>query len=132
MAIIVAVFCYEKISMFYYNDEEYTEEKNVVTQYGDNFVISIPKYRWDPSIINVEYNFICCIPQYHEGDMLLELCDTPNVTCYRISNITICKLKELNEMVALNSNVQNKAEIYDALVQIASNDDIAKQYININ
>ena len=42
------------------------------------------------------------------------------------------KLKELNEMVALNSDVQNKAEIYDALVQIASNDDIAKQYININ
>lgn len=49
------------------------------------------------------YRFGCGIQYNNEGDQIVALCDTPNITCYAINGLTICKLKQAGQMVLLST-----------------------------
>lgn len=105
------------------------QEQHITTSYGDEFVISVHDYLGKASISNAEYRFGAGIPYYNEGDSITELCDTPNITCYEINGLTICKLKAIDKMFLFNSSIRNDEEIYKCLTDVLSNDIVARQYI---
>ena len=90
------------VFMIVWNHDD-TKEYHIKTQYGDEFKISTDGYLGKTNISNSEYGFSWRIQYYSEEDQLTELCDTPNITCYEISGITICKLKKTHQMVVPDS-----------------------------
>ena len=108
-----------------------TKEIHIKTNYGDEFKISTDDYLGKTTISNSEYRFSWRIQYYNEGDQLTELCDTPNITCYKISGITICKLKKTHQMIVPDSYMGRDESVYAELQRILSIDDEARKYIDL-
>ena len=108
-----------------------TKEIHIKTNYGDEFKISTDDYLGKTTISNSEYRFSWRIQYYYEGDQLSELCDTSNITCYKISGILICKLKKTHQMIVPDSYMVRDESVYAELQRILSIDDEARKYINL-
>ena len=124
LAVWVLVFTH----VWNYDD---TKEHNIKTQYGDEFKISTDNYLGKTTISNSEYRFSYRIQHYIEGDQLTVLCDTPNITCYKISDITICKLKKAHQMIVPGPNTIRDESVYAELQRILSIDDEARKYVDL-
>ena len=102
------------------------------TEYGDTFTVSVDGYLGKASLVCSGYRFSYAIKYYNEGDQITALCDTPNITCYEIDGITICKLKQSNQMVALSQLAYDSyKEQRNELQWILQSDEEAKKYIDL-
>ena len=69
---------------------------------------------------------------YNEDDQIVSLCDTPNITCYEIDGLKICKLKQSNQMVVFSQlSLDSYKEQREELERILQSDEEAKKYIEI-
>lgn len=109
-----------------------SKEYHYTTEYGDTFTVSVDGYLGKASLSCSGYRFGCGIQYYNEGDQIMSLCDTLNITCYEIDGLTICKLKQSNQMVLLSWLAYDSyKEQRDELQRILQLDEEARKYIEL-
>ena len=127
-AIIVLLIVAFIIMWNHYDSKEY----RCTTEYGDEFTVSVDDYLGKAGLHCPEYGFSCRIQHYNEGDQIISLCDTPNITCYEIHGSIICKLKQSGQMVLLSMlDLEIYKEQRDELQRILQSDAEAGKYIEL-
>lgn len=117
--------------MIIWNHSDF-KEYHYTTEYGDAFTVSVDDYLGKARLSCSEYRFDCRIQYYKEGDQIVSLCDTPNITCYEIDGSTICKLKQSNQMVLLSQlSYDFYKEQREELQRIIQADEEARKYIEL-
>ena len=107
-----------------------SKEYHYTTEYGDQFKVSVDGYLGKTTLSCSDYRFGCAIKYYNEGDQIVSLCDTPNITCYEIDGSKICKLKQMNQMVLLSwLSFDSYQEQSNELQRILQTDEEARKYI---
>ena len=131
-AILFAIFLLLIVGFIIMWNHDDSKEYHYTTEYGDNFTVRVDGYLGKATLLCSGYRLGCRIQYYNEGDQIISLCDTPNITCYEIDGLTICKLKQANQMVLLSWLVfDDYKEQRDELQRILQSDEEARKYIEL-
>lgn len=125
--LIVTILIAASVLFCKFDNDKFFTENHYITEYGDEFDISIDNYLKKVTIINKETKFSCRLQHYSQNDKMLSLCDTPNIRVYEISGVKICKIKKHNKFFILDEMISNDSEIYDEVKKIIINDNDAKK-----
>ena len=132
VGIIIAIVVLFSAAFIIIWNHDSSKEYHYTTEYGDEFTVSVDGYLQKAMLTCSGYRFSCRIQHYNEGDQIVSLCDTPNITCYEIDGIKICKLKQSSQMVILSrlSSDYYKAE-REEIERILQTDEEARKYIEL-
>jgi hypothetical protein len=115
-----------------YHRKKIKEEntRTVITEAGDEFIISTDTTLFHKTtLINKKCDFYCGINDYDPDDDLILLCNTENVTIYKISEMKICKVKKYDRIILLESYDKNDTDMYEYLNDVIADDKDANFYL---
>ena len=132
VGVIIAIVVLFSAAFIIIWNHDSSKEYHYTTEYGDEFTVSVDSYPGKANMTCNGYRFSCRIQHYNEGDQIVSLCDTPNITCYEIDGIKICKMKESSQMVILSRlSSEYYKEQREELERILQSDEEAKKYIEL-
>lgn len=124
--VIITVLIVASILFCKFDNNKSFNENQYITEYGDEFEVSIDNFLNKVIITNKETKFSCRLQHYSQNDKMLSLCDTPNIRVYEISGVKICKIKKYNKFIVLDELFYNDSEIYEEVKKMIIDDNDAK------
>ena len=132
VGIIIAIVVLFSAAFIIIWNHDSSKEYHYTTEYGDEFSVSVDGYLQKAMLTCSGYRLSYRIQHFNEDDQIISLCDTPNITCYEIDGIKICKLKQSSQMVVLSQLAYDSyKEQREELQRILQSDEDARKYIEL-